>query len=134
MLLRRATIGEIVREDGVFRAELRSGQQALNVPKGRVYSALCDAGLGDARCGVDLEDPAFRGDGARDGGAGPASAWRSMGSVGSTTGWFGFGRAAWGIGRARAGLRDRVVSHARVGGDDILALRGAGGRLGGRGR
>ena len=28
LLLRRATIGEIVREDGAFRAELRSGQQA----------------------------------------------------------------------------------------------------------
>ena len=27
LLLRRATIGEIVREDGVFRAELRSGQR-----------------------------------------------------------------------------------------------------------
>ena len=48
-LVRRATIGEIVREDGVFRAELRSGQAALNVPRGRVYQALCDAELGDAR-------------------------------------------------------------------------------------
>lgn len=31
-LLRRDTIGEIVREDGLYRAELRSGQQALNRP------------------------------------------------------------------------------------------------------
>ena len=51
-LLRRATIGEIVREDGQFRAELRSGQQALNRVRGRLYSPLCDAVLGDARCGV----------------------------------------------------------------------------------
>jgi len=59
-LVRRATIGEIVRADGVFRAELRSAQQALNQPKGRIYQALCDASLGDARCGVDLDDPAYR--------------------------------------------------------------------------
>jgi hypothetical protein len=52
VLLRRATIGEIVREDGQFRAELRSGQQALNRVRGRVYSPLCDALLGDARCTV----------------------------------------------------------------------------------
>ena len=59
VLLRRATIGEIVREDGQFRAELRSGQQALNRVRGRVYSPLCDAVLGDARCGVSHGHPQF---------------------------------------------------------------------------
>jgi hypothetical protein len=59
VLLRRATIGEIVREDGQFRAELRSGQQALNRVRGRVYSPLCDAVLGDARCGVSHAHPDF---------------------------------------------------------------------------
>jgi hypothetical protein len=58
-LLRRATIGEIVREDGQFRAELRSGQQALNRVRGRVYSPLCDAVLGDARCTVSPAHPDF---------------------------------------------------------------------------
>jgi hypothetical protein len=58
-LLRRATIGEIVREDGQFRAELRSGQQALNRVRGRVYSPLCDAVLGDARCSVSHAHPDF---------------------------------------------------------------------------
>jgi hypothetical protein len=59
VLLRCATIGEIVREDGQFRAELRSGQQALNRVRGRVYSPLCDAVLGDARCTVSLAHPDF---------------------------------------------------------------------------
>jgi len=58
-LIRRATIGEIVREDGQFRAELRSGQQALNRVQGRVYSPLCDAVLGDARCTVSTSYPDF---------------------------------------------------------------------------
>ena len=59
LLLRRATIGEIVREDGQFRAELRSGQQALNRVRGRLYSPLCDAVLGDARCTVSEDHPEF---------------------------------------------------------------------------
>lgn len=59
VLLRRATIGEIVREDGQFRAELRSGQQALNRVTGRLYTMLCDATLGDARCGVGGGHPQF---------------------------------------------------------------------------
>ena len=59
VMLRRATIGEIVREDGQFRAELRSGQQALNRVRGRVYSPLCDAVLGDARCTVSHAHPDF---------------------------------------------------------------------------
>lgn len=58
-LLRRATIGEIVREDGQFWAELRSGQQVLNRVRGRIYSPLCDAVLGDVRCTVSHEHPEF---------------------------------------------------------------------------
>lgn len=60
-LLRRATIGEIVREDGQFRAELRSGEHALNRVRGRIYSPLCDAVLGDARCTVSTGHPEFGG-------------------------------------------------------------------------
>ena len=59
VLLRRATIGEIVREDGRFRAELRSGQQVLNQTRGRLYSLFCDAVLGDARCTVAHDHPHF---------------------------------------------------------------------------
>jgi hypothetical protein len=59
LLQRRATIGEIVREDGQFRAELRSGQAALNQVRGRIYATYCDAGLGDARCKVPASHAAF---------------------------------------------------------------------------
>ena len=59
VLLRRAAIGEIVREDGRYRAELRSGQQALNRVRGRIYSPLCDVVLGDARCGVSHAHESF---------------------------------------------------------------------------
>lgn len=59
LLQRRATIGEIVREDGAFRAELRSGQQVLNRVQGRLYSPVCDAVLGDSRCTVSHAHPQF---------------------------------------------------------------------------
>jgi uncharacterized phage protein (TIGR02218 family) len=119
-LVRRATIGEIVREDGVFRAELRSAQHALNQPKGRLYQSLCDASLGDARCGVDLDDPANRADASvidvRD-----RFRLAVEGLDAFDEGWFGLGGAAWSNG-ARHGLVDRIVSHSRIGGVDIVSF------------
>lgn len=54
LLLRRGTLGEVRREGAAFTAEIRSPSDALNQTRGRLFSALCDADLGDARCGVDL--------------------------------------------------------------------------------
>ncbi|BBE72045.1 DUF2163 domain-containing protein [Oharaeibacter diazotrophicus] len=54
MPVRTATLGEAVRADGAFRAELRGPAHALGQPIGRVFTRTCDAALGDARCGVDL--------------------------------------------------------------------------------
>ena len=120
MLLSRTTIGEIVREDGVFRAELRSGQHAINQPRGRLYQALCDAELGDARCGVDLADPAFRAEAAV---TGLRDRFRLAvsGIDGFAPGWFALGMAVWSDGR-RDGVRDRVVTHERLGGVDLLGF------------
>lgn len=120
LLLRRATIGEITREDGAFRAELRSGQQALNRVSGRLYQKLCDAQVGDTRCGVDLENPAFRA---------PIEVTavedrfrlKVAGLEGFDEGWFGLGRAKWESGR-RQGLDDPLVGHRRIGGADILGF------------
>lgn len=47
-------LGEIHREDGRFRAELRSLSADLGTPIARTIQPLCSARLGDARCGVDL--------------------------------------------------------------------------------
>lgn len=120
MLVSRTTIGEILREDGVFRAELRSGQHAINRPQGRIYQALCDAELGDGRCGVDLAEPAFRAEamvlGVRD-----RFRLAVEGIEGFDEGWFAFGVAAWGAGK-REGLRDRVVTAERLGGVDVLGF------------
>jgi uncharacterized phage protein (TIGR02218 family) len=118
--LRRDTIGEIVREDGVFRAELRSSQQGLNATRGRIYQGLCDAVVGDTRCGVNLDDPLLRGFATV---TAIADDHRVVvaGLGGFEEGWFGFGTAQWTDGR-RSGLRDGVVTHQRTAGGDMLAF------------
>jgi uncharacterized phage protein (TIGR02218 family) len=118
--LRHDTIGEIIREDGVFRAELRSAQQALNATCGRIYQGLCDAVVGDARCGVNLTAPALRGFATV---TGIEDDHRVVvaGLSGFSEGWFGFGTAQWTDGR-RSGLRDGVVTHQRASGGDVLAF------------
>lgn len=120
LLLSRTTIGEIVREDGVFRAELRSGQHALNRISGRIYGALCDAELGDARCGVDIDTPEFSA-AATVLGARHRFRMAVEGIESFESGWFAHGVAAFASGR-REGLRDRVLTHERLGGTDVLGF------------
>ena len=120
VLLRTDTIGEIVREDGVFRAELRSGQQALNRTRGRVYQGLCDARLGDARCGIALGQPGFTATASVLGFDDP-SRIIVAGLEAFEPNWFAFGTAVWASGR-RIGLRDGVLTHARSGSTDVLGF------------
>lgn len=120
LLLRRDTIGEITREDGVFRAELRSAQQGLNATHGRVYQSLCDASLGDARCGVALDMPALKGFATVTAINDPYRVVVS-GLEGFAEGWFSFGTARWSAG-ARENLADAVVTHDRLGQADVLGF------------
>jgi len=117
---RRDTIGEITREDGRFRAELRSPSQAMNVPQGRRYQSLCDAELGDARCGVDLDAPGMRID--CEVVTVEGRTLLCLGDIGMfTAGWFGHGTANWTTGE-RAGLKDRVTSHVTSGSDHLVGF------------
>lgn len=61
--LRTGTLGEVSDRDGAFRADVRSLASRLDEPRGRIYQHRCDADLGDARCGVDLNDPDLKGTG-----------------------------------------------------------------------
>lgn len=60
LLLRTAELGEVRREGGLFRAELRRLTHGLDQVRGRIYGHRCDAVLGDGRCGVDAAAPAYR--------------------------------------------------------------------------
>lgn len=54
LLLKVEDVGEVTRAGGEFRAELRALSHRLSQPQGRVYARRCDAGVGDARCGIAL--------------------------------------------------------------------------------
>jgi uncharacterized phage protein (TIGR02218 family) len=80
----------------------------------------CDAALGDARCGVDLEDPAFKGTGTvidllRD------RAFTASGLGDFEAGWFTFGTIEWTSG-SNAGRRAEVLGHVITDGIAVLTL------------
>jgi uncharacterized phage protein (TIGR02218 family) len=120
LLMRRGAIGQIRRGRLAFVAEVRSLAHVLGQTVGRTFQASCDAALGDARCGVNLEAPAFKGTGAiidllRD------RAFTASGLGGFTAGWFAHGTVEWTSG-VNAGRRVEVLSHDLVDGVAILTL------------
>ena len=110
-LLRTATIGKITRSDQRFVAELESATHALDQPRGRFVNRACDAELGDARCGVMLNQPQFSGSGTVTAHAEPDLLTVS-GLGGFTSGWFTHGTLTWTAG-ARSGRSERIVAHRR---------------------
>lgn len=114
LLLDVGALGEIRSTgEGAFAAEVRGLMHRLDEERGRLYRAACAADLGDARCGVDVNDPAYSATGAvarTDGALGFAAS----GLDGYADGWFTGGRLVWTSG-ANAGLAVEVKAH-RVGG------------------
>jgi uncharacterized phage protein (TIGR02218 family) len=120
LLLDVASIGEIRRADGAFVAELRGVMHRLDEERGRLYRATCAADLGDAKCGIDLDDPAFTATGAAtrtDGALGLATADLSSFADGSFTG----GKLVWLTG-ANAGLAVEIKAHRLAAGEAELDL------------
>lgn len=58
-LIFRGHLGEVSRNGGAFRAELRGLSEPLNNPQGRVYHPRCSADLGDDKCGMDVTRPGY---------------------------------------------------------------------------
>jgi uncharacterized phage protein (TIGR02218 family) len=109
VLLASGTIGEVRREGLAFAAEMRSPADRLNQESGRLYTATCSADLGDARCGVDLDDPAYKGFGSVVALAGTSS-FAAAGLGAFDDGWFTAGRLVFTSG-ANAGLAIEVKAH-----------------------
>ena len=121
VLMRRGAIGEIRRGRVAFTAEMRSLAHVLDQPVGRSFQAGCDAVLGDGRCGIDLESPAWKGTGTvsvllRD------RAFSAAGLSGFAAGLFTFGTLTWDTG-ANAGRRVEVERHeVATTGEAIITL------------
>jgi uncharacterized phage protein (TIGR02218 family) len=103
-----------------FVAQVRSLAHVLNQTVGRTFQHACDAGLGDARCSVDVEAPAYKGTGSVTALAGDRS-FTAAGLAGFAAGWFTLGRLTWTSG-ANAGRTAEVASHTISGGERHLAL------------
>lgn len=57
--LRVGNLGEVVRSDEAFRAEIRGLMHQLDQIQGRRFTRACDAVLGDQRCGVDVNNAIY---------------------------------------------------------------------------
>lgn len=113
VLMRLGAVGQIRRGRMAFVAEVRSLAHVLNQTVGRAYQASCDAALGDGRCGVNLEAPAFKGIGAvlaliND------RAFLASGLGAFATGWFASGTVEWTSGGS-AGRQAEVMMHEVAG-------------------
>ena len=119
-LLRRGAIGQVRRGRLHFVAEMRSLAHVLGQTIGRTFQASCDAALGDVRCGVNLNDPAYKGTGTVVTLSGDRS-FTTSGIAGSSDGWFALGLLAWLTG-ANAGRKAEVLGHAVTGSDVKITL------------
>lgn len=106
LMLHAGEIGEVTRGAHGFEAEIRGIAARLNVAVGRTYQPVCDAVLGDARCGVDLSDPAFRAEGAVSA-DGDGRVLMVSGLESFDENWFAGGVLTW-LSGANAGLRAEV--------------------------
>lgn len=120
LLVRVGSIGEVRRTGAAFTAEIRGLAHYLQQPQGRLYQRTCDAALGDSRCGVDLDQPAFKATASVTSSVGArsfvASALDSYG-----TGLFSRGRLVWTSG-ANAGRPADVKRHFQGAGSPMLEL------------
>jgi uncharacterized phage protein (TIGR02218 family) len=120
VLTARGTLGEIRREGQAFTAELRGLADQLSQESGRFYTAGCGADLGDARCRVDLANPAWRGGGAVSAVLGTSSIAVS-GLDGFAAELFSAGRLSWSSG-GNAGSAIEIKQHRIVAGQVRLSL------------
>jgi uncharacterized phage protein (TIGR02218 family) len=110
VLMRKGSLGEVRRAGAAFTAEVRGLAHYLQQPKGRLFQYACDADLGDARCTVDLDDPAFRAE-AFVVAASSARLFTAADLSDFDDGWFTRGLVTF-ISGANAGRRQEVKRHA----------------------
>ena len=109
LLIRKGHLGEVTHGGAGFTAEVRGLSHVLNQARGRVFQFGCDATLGDARCGVNIETAAFRVNGTI---AGAEENRRLIvsGLGGFESGWFSQGTLTWTSG-LNAGRVEEVKFH-----------------------
>jgi uncharacterized phage protein (TIGR02218 family) len=120
VLMARGRLGEVKREGIAFIAEIRGLADLLAQESGRLYTATCNADLGDGRCRVDLTDPARRGNGVVGELLG-TSIFVADGLAGFAGGFFTAGRLSWTSG-ANVGQAIEIKQHRAGDGEVVLSL------------
>lgn len=118
VLMRSGNLGEVKRSGRAFAAEVRGLAHTLQETRGRLFQYTCDADLGDARCGIDLDDPAFRGTGALIAISSPTR-FTVSGLDAFASGWFTHGLLTFTSGAADAQSVE-VKQHTRAG--DVVGM------------
>jgi uncharacterized phage protein (TIGR02218 family) len=120
ILLRKGHLGEVTHGGLGFTAEVRGLAHLLNQPKGRVFQFGCDAVLGDARCGVNLETAAFRSAGSVI--SAEENRWLIVAGLDTyEDNWFARGTLSWTTG-ANMGRLAEVKFHRQSGTQVLVEL------------
>jgi len=114
VLIAKGTLGEVRRDGTAFVAEVRGLSQALGEESGRLYTSNCGADLGDGRCKINLDAPAYRGVGTV-AAVTATSSFAASGLDAFADGWFTAGKLTF-TGGANAGLSVEVKTHRVSGG------------------
>lgn len=122
VLMRTGSLGEVRRAGNAFSAEVRGLAHYLQQPKGRLYQYTCDADLGDARCGVNLNSPAYTGT-AWIGAVLSPRKFKITGVDSFENGFFTRGLARFTSGPS-AGLAIEIKAHVRAAASVIIDLWG----------
>ena len=120
VLMRTGSLGEVHRTGVSFVAEVRGLAHYLQQQKGRLYQLTCDADLGDARCGVDLNSAAYKGTAVITLGE-SARRFTVSGLDGFAHDFFSRGLVAFTSGPA-AGQRIEVKAHSKIAGTVRIEL------------
>ena len=120
-ILKTGTVGEVTRSQSSFTAEIRGLAAKLDEPQGRRYMFGCDADLGDARCGIDLTDPAFNATGAAATIIDAERIFAASGLGGFVAEFFTRGKLTW-TGGANAGLAAEIKRHTLSAGVHSIEL------------
>lgn len=120
VLMRRGNIGQVRRGKAAFVAEVRSLAHVLNQTVGRTFQYYCDAALGEARCGVNLEAAAYKGTGTVAAVASDRS-FTASGLSAFVAGWFELGHVEWTSG-ANTGRKAEIARHLLSGAVAMVEL------------
>jgi uncharacterized phage protein (TIGR02218 family) len=112
LLVRKGHLGEVTYGGGRFNAEVRGVAHLFNQSKGRLFQYGCDAELGDQRCKVDLDDPAYHTTAVVAGTAG--ASLEVSGVTGFADDWFTRGLLEFTSG-ANAGRKFRIKRYNVIG-------------------